>query len=75
MEIHKRNVYQAGSCSFCDSGKLSTGGDSLIYPYGRVYEVSGSYSKVRFCPSCMEKAKEYKIVSDSNDVVEKLTRE
>jgi len=44
---------RGNSCNFCSRGVLTPSGNSLTYPYNRVYEIQGTGISVRFCPQCL----------------------
>lgn len=47
---------QSTSCNFCQRGELSTTGNSLVYPYEKVYEFSreGSGLCAAICDKCLK---------------------
>lgn len=53
MKVEKSTVQKDGSCNYCDKGKLSLGGHSLVYPYALVFVVKGNYIKSVFCEDCL----------------------
>jgi len=58
MKIKKEQVQRdLVSCSFCDKGKLNTGGYGLVYPYQEVITFvrsNGNGMKVHMCDDCLK---------------------
>ena len=54
MNVRKENVYDAGSCSFCKSGKLNASKNDLIYPYRKIWVVDSGTVEARFCRNCLK---------------------
>ncbi len=53
MIIEELSTQTAGSCNFCNKGKLTSNGRGLSYPYENVYTLSGTGVKVNVCLDCL----------------------
>ena len=54
MRVQSTLTNIAGSCNFCDKGKLSESGCDLVYPYKTVYEIEARGITVRLCKGCLK---------------------
>lgn len=56
ISITHNSVINAGSCNFCDQGKLTPSGNNLSYPYKKVTIIQSDRGGIRanICNSCLE---------------------
>lgn len=68
VQIKRSSIHSAGSCNFCFQGELSLGGDNFLYPYDKVYELSGRCLGARICDKCLEELISVKEKNDAEDI-------